>query len=708
MALKLNKKAASINAAQTGTAAGRGFLARVGIGQAFTLLGFLFLLPIGLLIYNAVEQGSADLGSLAKEREGVKYLGPLRELWQQMTLHRGIFNPLLNNDSATVAKREPIRKKVDEQMASLTKNLTSKDQNLDLGVEIDAVNRLWNELKANLEKMDEPDNFAAHNKLLDQIQSMAVTMADTSTLTLDTALDSYYLQETFVNRLPAVLTQTALARRLGGEVAAKKAVTPEDKASYANLQRVFPILTTALSDGYKRALSSNEQLAASLGGDVNTLNASLKDVLGVLKERIFEAPKIEISPDEVRSLINKDSDALYALGEKTLAQLDGILQQRYSTAQKKLYGTLAAAALVSILGLTALILLARNAIRNAQAREEQSKKAEAENRKNQAAILQLLNEMGNLADGDLTVRAQVTEDITGAIADSMNYTIEELRTLVTGVNSASNRVSQRTQVAQQVSERLLEATDRQSQEIEETTAQVLRVAQSINQVSVNAGESAKVAQRSLEAAEKGASAVQNSIKGMTEIREQIQETSKRIKRLGESSQEIGEIVELISGITEQTNVLALNAAIQAASAGDAGRGFSVVAEEVQRLAERSGEATKQIGAIVKTIQTDTHDAVVAMEKSTQGVVEGARLSDGAGQALAEIGQVSKQLAALIQSISKATQDQATATNTVAKNMREILTITKQTTEGTKETADTVTNLAALAGELKGSVSGFKL
>jgi methyl-accepting chemotaxis protein len=556
--------------------------------------------------------------------------------------------------------------------------------------------------------MDEPESFAAHNKLLDQIQGLAVTLADTSTLTLDTALDSYYLQETFVNRLPAVLTQTGLARRLAGEVAAKKIISPEDRASYSNLQRIFPILNASIADGYKRALGANEQLSTNIGGDVSLLNSSLKDVLEVLKTRLFDAPKIEIAPDEVRELINKDTLAVIALGEKTLVQLDGILKSRYADVQKKFYTTLGLAALISLLGLAGLALLARGAIRNAKAREEQSKKAEAENKKNQAAILQLLNEMGSLADGDLTVKAMVTEDITGAIADSMNYTIEELRMLVKGVNGASERVSERTNAAQQVSEQLLDATDRQSREIEETTAQVLRVAQSINQVSVNAGESAKVAQRSLEASEKGAGAVQNSIKGMIEIREQIQETSKRIKRLGESSQEIGEIVELISGITEQTNVLALNAAIQAASAGEAGRGFSVVAEEVQRLAERSGEATKQIGAIVKTIQTDTHDAVVAMEKSTQGVVEGARLSDAAGQALSEIGQVSKQLAGLIQSISKATQDQASATNTVAKNMRDILTITKQTTEGTKQTADSVLNLAALAGELKGSVSGFKL
>jgi twitching motility protein PilJ len=334
--------------------------------------------------------------------------------------------------------------------------------------------------------------------------------------------------------------------------------------------------------------------------------------------------------------------------------------------------------------------------------------AESENRRNQEAILRLLNEMGDLADGDLTIRAQVTEDITGAIADSMNYTIDELRTLVAGVNNAAIQVTQKTAQAQSISAELLGAAERQSKEIEETTAQVLQVSRSISEVSSTAEEGARVAQRSLAAADKGRAAVQNSISGMNDIREQIQETSKRIKRLGESSQEIGEIVELISDITEQTNVLALNAAIQAASAGEAGRGFSVVAEEVQRLAERSGEATKQIGAIVKTIQADTQDAVAAMEKSTTGVVEGAKLSDAAGQALTEIDFVTKNLAQLIEQISKATQTQASATNKVAQNMQDILEITRQTTRGTQQAAGSIRDLAAVAQELKSSVSGFKL
>lgn len=334
--------------------------------------------------------------------------------------------------------------------------------------------------------------------------------------------------------------------------------------------------------------------------------------------------------------------------------------------------------------------------------------AEEHNKANQEAILRLMNEMGSLADGDLTVQATVSEDITGAIADSVNYTIEELRVLVGRINSTAAQVTSATESAAQTSARLLQAAERQSKEIQEAGSSVLGMARAINDVSASAAQSVNVARQSLAAAQKGQEAVQNSIAGMNDIRDQIQETAKRIKRLGESSQEIGEIVELISDITEQTNVLALNAAIQAASAGEAGRGFTVVAEEVQRLAERSAEATKQIGAIVKTIQTDTQDAVTAMEKSTEGVVDGARLSDAAGQALGEIGDVSRRLATLIEEISLTAQAQAQEAGNVASAMEDILSITQQTTEGTKQTAVSVGQLAKLAQELKGSVANFKI
>ena len=347
--------------------------------------------------------------------------------------------------------------------------------------------------------------------------------------------------------------------------------------------------------------------------------------------------------------------------------------------------------------------------------EQQNREAEAQrlearriNDANQAAILRLMNELQTVAEGDLTQQATVTEDITGAIADSVNYTVEELRRLVDNVQTTAVKVEEETTAVNANSTELLAASSEQMREIRSTGDAVLGMAQRITDVSARAQESAEVARQSRRAAESGLQAVQDTIGGMNSIRDQIQETAKRIKRLGESSQEIGEITDLISDITEETNVLALNAAIQAAAAGEAGRGFSVVAEEVQRLAERSADATRQIAALVKAIQADTQDAVAAMERSTQGVVEGAKLSDSAGSALSEIDEVSRRLTDLIEDISLVTGNEAKSAGLMASNIQQIFAVTEQTSEGTRETVTRVRELLRMAQELKQSVSRFKI
>ncbi len=330
------------------------------------------------------------------------------------------------------------------------------------------------------------------------------------------------------------------------------------------------------------------------------------------------------------------------------------------------------------------------------------------NSRNQQAIMRLLDEISSLGEGDLTVKASVTEDMTGAIADAINYAVDELRHLVTTINDISSKVAVSAQETQATAMQLAEAAGHQADEITSASDRIGEIATSIEQVSRNSSESAEVAQRSVVIATEGAGVVRQTIQGMDQIRDQIQETSKRIKRLGESSQEIGSIVELINDISEQTNILALNAAVQAASAGEAGRGFAVVADEVQRLAERTSGATRRIEGLVQAIQADTNEAVTSMEQTTAEVVSGARLAEDAGTALTEIERVSNALNNLIKSISIAANQQAAAATDITQTMGVIRQITGQTSQGAGQTADSLGQLNQLAAELRRSVADFKL
>jgi twitching motility protein PilJ len=366
----------------------------------------------------------------------------------------------------------------------------------------------------------------------------------------------------------------------------------------------------------------------------------------------------------------------------------------------------------AIIAIVALLILARRQRLYSRSRmggsEHQRQEIEEQNRRNQEAILRLLDELGDLAEGDLTVQASVTEDITGAIADSVNYAIEALRDLVSTINNTSEQIASAAQETRTVADRLAKASEIQARQIDNSSKTVMQMAQSMDDVSNKMASSAEVAQKSVGIAHEGGERVRRTIQGMDAIREHIQETSKRIKRLGESSQEIGDIVALINDIADQTNILALNAAIQASAAGEAGRGFGVVAEEVQRLAERSTNATKRIEALVKTIQADTNEAVISMEKSTTEVVNGAGLAEKAGEALDEIETVSARLAELISGISEAAGQVTEMASRVSTAMTAINEITAQTSETSVTTAASVAKLDQLAQELQQSVAGFRL
>ncbi len=403
--------------------------------------------------------------------------------------------------------------------------------------------------------------------------------------------------------------------------------------------------------------------------------------------------------------VRESADEIFLDAEELTDQARSLASDYATLGEDELWPSLLAGLALAAGALVILFLIGSGAY---FAQRRSARETTRINQRNQEAILRLLDEMSSLAEGDLTVQATVTEDVTGAIADSVNYAVEALRDLVSDVNTTAQQVAAQAQETRATTTQLAEASEHQAQEIRSATETINEMAQSFDDMAKRSSESAEVAQNSVEIANRGADMVRQTISGMDSIRDQIQETSKRIKRLGESSQEIGDIVELINGISEQTNVLALNAAIQAASAGGAGRGFAVVADEVQRLAERATNATRRIEALVQTIQADTSEAVTSMEQTTSQVVSGARLAEDAGEALESIEKVSNDLAGLIQNISKQAQEESNNATRIAKMMNSIRDISIQTTEGTGKTAKSVANLAELVRELRDSVADFKL
>ena len=431
-------------------------------------------------------------------------------------------------------------------------------------------------------------------------------------------------------------------------------------------------------------------------GRLNEANKLFEFVSGNVDEILATSPELL----QIRSAVG----LIYRGSQALLGSASDLSAGYASLAQSRKINTVGSYLLVFI-ALGAILCIGYILVRDTRRRLAET---DEKNQRNQTAILRLLDEIADLADGDLTVQATVTEDFTGAIADSINYSIDQLRELVETINQTALQVAAAAQESQDTATVLAEASEHQAQEIAGASAAINEMAVSIDQVSTNASESTAVAERSVAIANKGNQVVHNTIIGMDSIREQIQDTAKRIKRLGESSQEIGDIVGLINDIADQTNILALNAAIQASMAGDAGRGFAVVADEVQRLAERSSGATKQIEALVKAIQTDTNEAVISMEQTTSEVVRGAALAQDAGVALEEIEKVSQSLAGLIQNISNAARQQSSSASHISSTMNVIQEITSQTSAGTTATARSIGELAKLASEMRRSVSGFNL
>jgi len=743
-----------------------GILKNLKIGQKLALVVVVMGIPIAVLVYLFIDARNVQIEAAQQEVEGVHYLSPMRRLLEHIPMHRVAADGLLRGDVAARDAMLEAQTSVDADIMAVNNADSGATEKFNVTLQWEQFRSDWRQLKEDVFELSAEESFQRHLSLTAGVTALIRDVADQSNLALDPGRDSHFLMDAVVTILPGMTEDLSVMEALGvGVIDRTSSITDAAQVEGVletpgmNIRQSLNRLTGHMEDelrtlkiGAEAAFDANPGLETRISPDLSSaesaiqtfLDANFRGIVQPLATGSGRAPT-RISEADYRAAAQEANAALLALYDSSMTNLQATLQGRIDTLTQEKYFQLSAT--VFILAFTIILVLflnrtvteqiseinglfsrisvgdleARAAVRSDDELGRMTSslnqmldntlslvQSKDERDRIQISIEKLLEEIAGVAEGDLTKEAEVTAEVTGAITDSFNYMIGELRSIISQVQQTTLQVSAAANEVQHTAESLAEGSELQSMQILDTSSAVEDMAKSTHQVSQNAAAAAEVAKAALQNALDGADAVSKTIAGMHSIRNQVQETSKRIKRLGESSQEIGEITQLISDIADRTSILALNASIQASMAGESGRGFAVVAEEVEGLAERATDATKRIETLIKAIQQDMNEAVGAMEDTTQEVVGGSHLANEAGQKLEQIESVSQQLAELIQSISAASEVQAGGSKTVAGTMGDIAGVTQQNADGARGAATSIRDLASLADELRNSVSRFKI
>ena len=718
----------------------------VRLWQKFAFMVLVMGIPFVIAVNLLISQSAGQVNVAREEMDGVDYLLAWRQPFQAVGQHRAATAAVITGDTGFRGTQMSLQAKVDAGFGALDAVDAKFGEKFGTTALLGDAKRLWQDLKTRAQGLSLQESSSRHAELVAKLADLRRRATDKSQLVLDPDLDTYYLMDAVALQLPEYAERLSLIRAQGVAAAGMGVANEQQRMQVLSLENAANENGVNLTRGLKTAFEAASDLQAKLGGQLGTTLAEGERAIRFANEKMAPAKNFPASSQQFYDATTSSVDGALAFYDATALQLKDRLQNRVirlnaATIQQVVIS-------LAILGIAVFLvwrmykgissqleglmdLFAQIGIGNFEARAKVTSQDElgemADSLNNilggtlnltiqstqdrvalEENIRKLLTEISEASRGDLRVEAEVTGEATGAIAGAFNTMIAELRGIISQVQQTTLTVSSSATEIQATTEHLADGSESQASQIGKATAAIGDMAVSIQQVSANAVEAATVAGNALANARQGTESVHKTINGMNGIRQQVQQTSKRIKRLGESSQEIGEIVQLIGDIADRTSILALNASIQAAMAGEAGKGFAVVAEEVERLAERSTEATKRIAGLIKSIQSDTNETIAAMEETTREVVSGSDLANEAGHKLEEIESVSKQLADLIQSISLASKQQTRGSDSVARAMGEISDVTQQTAAGAKQAAVSIRRLAELADDLRGSLGRFKL
>lgn len=715
------------------------------IWQKLMLAGALAVIPVLMLSLLFLRSRNEQIARTQAELSGLEFVSPLRRFIESLPQHRTAASAVLSGDSSAAFALNEARAKADAAVTELTAIERSKGREIGSHTEWDSIRVRWEDLKQRIGSLDAAESNARHTQLIADTLAHLRRIGDLTGLAADPDLDAYYLTGALLDRLPWAAEYLGQIASHSAAASARRSIGAEESAQIRTLVRQAASSMDFMDRSFESAFRQNEDLRGKLDGPVSSaMNAGgyLRNLAQrelVEREEITASPRIflesgasaldklfkvhEMAAVHVRELLERRHAMLveqkwtqlaWAMGLLLLSALMAFVIQRGITEQVRSMsqtfrqisrGDLDARAEIysrdelGLMAETTNVMLA-NTLSLIQSREERDRI--------QASIRKLLDDVSGVAEGDLTKEAEVTAEMTGAIADAFNYMLSELRTIIGAVQTTTSSVNGTAQKVQHVTEDLAGSSRQQSERVRAASQVLQAVSQSIRDVSSRANQAARVAEDALAGALAGGDAVRRTVEGMAGIRQHVQETAKRMKRLGESSQEIGEIVQLISEISDRTSILALNASIQAAMAGESGKGFAVVAEEVERLAERANEATRRITVLIKSVQNETTEAISAMEATTREVVEGSQIAGEAGERLAQIEEVSRHITGLVQGISQEANDQAAGSDRLASTVAEVSEATQSAAEEALRAASDIRNLATMVTELNSSLARFKV
>ena len=720
-------------------------LGSLKIWQKLLLAGLLAAIPVGTLLYLFLQTQNEQIARTASEREGLEYVLSLRQMLERVPYHRAAATALLNGDTAV----QPIIERTEAQIAEAIEAVNKVDARMGrrLGTtqSWEAVRASWNDLRENYARLKSDDSFQRHTQLIGQIIQHIRLVGDKTGLTTDPELDTYYLVDSMLQQIPWTVEYLGQLASYGSGVAARQSMTAAEEAQIRYLVRQVSSSIESLQRNYRSAFGYNDEVREKLDETLATAMNAAGFLRNLTQKELLESTSISVQP--VAYIENGTSavQKLFALHDETASTVRGLFERRLQrlAAQKNsqlqtALLLLAASAVLAFLiqrGITRQIRSMREtfeqiSVGNYDARAEVYSRDELgmmaqttnvmlantlsliqsreERDRIQQSILKLLDDVSGVAAGDLTKEAEVTAEMTGAIADAFNYMLSELRTIIGAVQDTTASVNRSALHVREATESLAESSQQQSQRVLMASNALQAMAQSIRKVAEQANAAAKVAEDALAAALAGGDSVRRTVAGMENIRRHVQETARRMKRLGESSQEIGEIVQLISEISDRTSILALNASIQAAAAGESGKGFAIVAEEVERLAERAAEAAQRITVLIQSVQKETNEAISAMEATTREVVEGSEVASEAGERLSLIETVSQHISDLVRGISEVARRQADSSEQVATAVADVSRATQTTAAGALQAAEDIRRLASMVTRLNESLSRFRV